>query len=228
MQNHIDCRKIEFLMKTFPRQIHKVVVVWECEYLKAKRDNPKLAKVAAEFANDNEHLTLRECVRGGKVEVFHSYFNTRLMTASKVFYYDINSLYPSVLLKHGMPCGVPVTIPGEDCRKNLTINNKGHFYYGERRVYGAAHVQIWVNPSKNIEASLYPFIPIRHLNKSMCVLCRKCMELGRNGLCTHTTVKDRGWKGTYTTADLEYAVQLGYKILRVYEVVAHYELSKCL
>ena len=77
-----------------------------------------------------------------------------------------------------MPDGVPVKIVGKDCQKKLTINNDGHFYYDKKRVYGAAHVRIWVDPSKNIKASLYLFLPIRHLGKGMCVLCRKCMELG--------------------------------------------------
>jgi len=46
--------------------------------------------------------------------------------------------------------------------------------------------------------------------------------------CLHSSVKDRAWKDHYTTVDLEYALSLGYKIVTIYEALAHFEVTDCL
>ena len=89
-------------------------------------------------------------------------------------------------------------------------------------------MKIWVDLNASIEASFYPFLPIKHDNKSLCVLCRACMKRKSNVPCDHTSMEDRAWKDHYTTVDLEYALSLGYKIITIYEALAHFEVTDCL
>ena len=54
------------------------------------------------------------------------------------------------------------------------------------------------------------------------------METASHDPCTHVTIEERAWKDHYTIVDLEYALELGYKILKIYEGLAHLEETGCL
>ena len=47
----------------------------------------------------------------------------------------------------------------------------------------------------------------------------------RKTTCIHADVEARAWTGHYTTVDLEYALFMGYRIVQIYEALAHFELS---
>ena len=53
-------------------------------------------------------------------------------------------------------------------------------------------------------------------------------EKNSNVPCAHTSIKDRAWQDHYTTVDLEYALSLGYKIVTIYEALAHFKVTDCL
>jgi len=119
-QNRIDAKRIEFLLGTFPDHIAKVEVVWECEWALVKRKSlskwPALRQVINDFYEIDGGLILRECVRGGKVEAFLSHFSIHrdIFTECVADYFDLNSLYPSAVIKNLMPSGPPLHIRGND------------------------------------------------------------------------------------------------------------------
>ena len=181
---------------------------------------------AKQFKDFNK-LVLRECVRGGKVEAFLGYYHPALFKGCEMKYIDVNSLYPYVVLQFGLPAGMLKWIRGPDIKRHVQTK-AFQFYYKNCRFHGALHVKVWVNPKRVLTTPLYPFLPLRYKEKVLCVLCRTCMELQNNRPCTHTSVQERSWTAHYTTVDLEYALYMGYEILEIYEILAHFQLSTSL
>ena len=176
---------------------------------------------AKQFKDFNNNLILHECVIGGKVEAFLGYYHQALLKGCEMKYIDVNSLYTYVVLRFGLPAGIPEWIRGLDIKKYVHIK-AFQFYYKNRWFHGAMHVKVWVNPKCLLTTPIYPFLPLRHKEKVLCVLCRTCMERQSNRPCTHSSVQERSWMAHYTTVDLEYALYMGYEILEIYEVLAHF------
>ena len=200
---------------------------------KCMKEWPEFKQAINDFYEMDGGLVLRDCVRGGKVEAFLSYFSTHqsLFRKCKADYFDLNSLYPAAIIKNSMPPRPPLLIRGADVDNIHILGNR--FYYGNntksrKRIYGALYVKIWIDPLDGIEASFYPFLPIKHDNKSFCVTCKTCMLEKSDTPCEHSSVTERAWKDHYTTVDLEYALSLGYKIIAIYEALAHFEVTDCL
>ena len=64
------------------------------------------------------------------------------------------------------------------------------------------------------------YIPLlhSHINKKlMFVLCRKCAETENQAICNHS-VDDRSLSCTWVSVELQNTVQIGYTMLKVYEV----------
>ena len=222
-KNWINLRKIMYLKDKFKHELKRIVIVWECEYLKAKKENKFIQIHAQNFAAVNNKLILRETVRGGKVEAMLTWFKTESWGQKcELTSHDLNSLYPEVLVTKGLPCDKPMWIQGKDADLEM-LENK--FYYKRKRFYGALLVKIWVDPSKPLSTPLYPFLPLRHAGKAYCVLCRSCLMRKKQTACTHVSVEERAWTSNYTTVDLEYALCMGYRIVQIYEALAHFNLS---
>lgn len=56
----------------------------------------------------NQDTFLRRAYSGGNVDVYKPY-------GENLYYYDVNSLYPSILQEYPMPCGIPVWQNNLEC-----------------------------------------------------------------------------------------------------------------
>ena len=61
-----------------------------------------------------------------------------------------------------------------------------------------------------------PVLPAKISNKLVFALCRKCAET-KCKECKHSE-KERSLKGTWVTLEVQKAIQLGYKVIEIYEV----------
>jgi len=188
----------------------------------------------------------KEAVRGGKVEAFVAYWSAEDMPGTCVKYFDKNSMYPGVTTVNVFPSGPPQLIDTPTALQSIVVEHDAHkpsettsekedkssqvhcvrfMSPTHGKLWGIAHVKIWV-PPENLrhQSRLYPFLPLKYKNKSMCVLCRSCMEEDNLLLCTHTSRESRSWTAHYTTPELEYAVHWGYEILQFF-AVQHYPSS---
>ena len=130
-----------YIKDKFKHDVKRIVVVWECEYLRAKKENKFIQIHAQNFADVNDKLILRETVRGGKVEAMLTWFNVNLWKKKcELTSHDVNSLYPQVLVTEGLPCGKPLWIKGNNIDLHLQMQNN-KFYYKHMRFYGALHVK---------------------------------------------------------------------------------------
>ena len=67
---------------------------------------------------------------------------------------------------------------------------------------------------------------LSHINKKLIfVLCRKCAETENQSICNHS-IGDRSLSGTWVSAELQKAVQIGYTLLKVYEVWQYDTVTK--
>ncbi|XP_072400453.1 uncharacterized protein [Diabrotica undecimpunctata] len=138
-----------------------------------------------------EPLKPREAFFGGRTNAIK--LN---VTDKKLRYIDIVSLYPTVQYYDRYPIGHPAKIHAPESY------NPSWF--------GLVHCQI-LPPT-----SLYhPVLPVK-TDKLMFPLCNQCaLEDCEN--CDHDD-SERALKGTWTTLEINKAIEKGYKILEVYEV----------
>jgi hypothetical protein len=91
----------------------------------------------------------------------------------------------------------------------------------------------WTRPEHNLYKGLllvrvlppatglrYPLLPYRTLDGRLTFpLCACCADRKEQRACRHSD-RQRSWKTAYTHAELNKALELGYKVLNVYEVVS--------
>jgi len=124
----------------------------------------------------------------------------------EISYLDFISLYPSVQ-KYGI---YPIGHPEIKTSNFETINN----YFGI--------VMVKILPPTKL---LIPVLPVKCNGKLMFPLCRTCAEeLNDHTLCSHNE-NQRCLTGTWVSEEVKKAVEMGYKVIQIYEV---YHWSKSL
>ena len=132
----------------------------------------------------------------------------------EIRYVDINSLYPYVNKTKTYPVGHPKILGNPEDHDIAS-------YFGIPKVK--------ILPPSNL---YHPVLPVHIAGKLMFPLCEQCVkeELGkpwltRTAVCTHT--EDQCCiTGGWCTPELQKAVDLGYKILKIHEVW-HFPEEQC-
>ena len=122
----------------------------------------------------------------------------------KVRYYDVTSLYPFVQKMFDFPTQHPVIFRGKVC------NSKN-----PKHIFGLIKCKIL--PPTNL---LFPVLPYRSEGKLTFPLCSKCV-CERAQHCTHGD-EEHALYGMWTSVEVQKALELGYRILNVYEIY-HFE-----
>lgn len=117
----------------------------------------------------------------------------------EISYLDFISLYPSVQ-KYGI---YPIGHPEIKTSNFKTIDN----YFGI--------VMVKILPPTKL---LIPVLPVKCNGKLMFPLCRTCAEeLNDHTLCSHNE-NQRCLTGTWVSEEVKKAVEMGYKVITIYEV----------
>ena len=134
-------------------------------------------------------------------------------------YFDFTSLYPSVMKYKKYPIGHPVRIINkfrgittEKCTgKCIYSNCEGEHL--KLQYFGIIKAKFI--PPENL---YHPVLPIRINGKLMFPLCYKCAEKEHQGAC-ECSMSDRAFTGTYCTPEVEVALNMGYIMVEVFEVL---------
>ena len=187
---------------------YMISVMWECEWGNLVKENSEI-KEHVESYSLSSPLTPREALYGGRCETFS--LHASCTDTSVIKYVDVQSLYPYVCKNKHYPIGHPRCLIGPDLRKFGMDVNKFE-----------GLVKCKVLPPRGLHIPLLP----SHINKKlMFVLCRKCAETENQSICNHS-VGDRSLSGTWVSVELQKAVQLGYTLLKVYEVWQYDTVTK--
>ncbi|KAK0423368.1 hypothetical protein QR680_008108 [Steinernema hermaphroditum] len=123
-----------------------------------------------------------------------------------LFYFDVTSLYPYILMSGIFPCGSPVVKRDDfpaDITADILMNSMKGLIYCE------------VDPPRGL---LHPVLPFKKEGGSLqFALCAKCAtERNQQKPCT-CSLEERRLTGTWTHMELAKAVSLGYKVHRIFE-----------
>ena len=146
----------------------------------------------------------REAFYGGRTGMAKCYH--AVDEGKEIYYQDFTSLYPTIN-KHGTyPIGHSTILVNPESQN---IND----------YFGLAKVSI-----QAAEKVFHPVLPVKMNGKLMFPLCRKCVEERldrpwheRTNICRHSDA-ERILHGTWCTVELQKAVEMGYKIMKIHEV----------
>ena len=93
--------------------------------------------------------------------------------------------------------------------------SKDGFFDKFCRIYGAAQVDILAPDSIFI-----PVLPLVSNGKLKFPLCAKCVDSLNPEFCTHKT-EERMLRSVWTTVELEFAIECGYRILKIHEMFGY-------
>jgi hypothetical protein len=181
---------------------YRVIELFEHEWIVLKQTNPELREWMAK-QDIVEPIQVQDCLYGGRTNPLVLYYACTLN--EKIHYRDITSLYPYVQKYMRYPVGHPIII---------TENFDDFDSY-----FGIAKCTIL--PPRNLHL---PVLPAKINNKLIFTLCNQCALTYQTGICVHTD-KERVLTHTWPTPEIQKALSLGYKIVRMHEIY-HYRESE--
>ena len=197
----------------YVRHGFQVVSKWGCEIDQEIDENESMRlfinsrmEYYSEIARVG-HANIRSSFFGGRTNNVRFFYDCSSNREERIEYKDVTSEYPYVLKNRVYPIGHPTVIKsGFDSNRFGKVAN-GYFGF----------VKCNILPPENL---YLPVLPTRFNNKLTFVLCKIC---GAEEIesCNHSD-NDRALSGTWTTAEINKALEKGYKLLKVYEIL-HYE-----
>ena len=173
------------------------VSTYECQLNK----NKEFQKFAKDFDQEIvEPLNPRDSFYGGRTNATKLLYKFKENECGR--YVDFCSLYPTVQYYQKYPISHPTKIhnPEKYCKS----------------WYGLIKCKV-VPPRKLYHPVLPQRIKVDSYEKLVFTLCKTCAETRNQNKCKHTDTQ-RSFIGTWTTDEVNKALEKGYKILRIYEV----------
>uniref|UniRef100_A0A914I5W4 DNA-directed DNA polymerase n=1 Tax=Globodera rostochiensis TaxID=31243 RepID=A0A914I5W4_GLORO len=204
-----DSKRLEFLRT----QVSRVDVFWECEIQRMLDGSREMRKKFVDYVDDGP-LEIRAAFTGGRTgpaKLFH-----KAAEGEKISYYDFTSLYPYINFTTRYPIGHPtVHVLNENVEWTTSAHNP----------YPLALLKVWVVPPRRIDV---PILPVK-VDERLCFpLCMKCAKeyptggVDDNYHCAHSD-NQRGWVSTCTSLELNAALDEGYRVTKVFRVLAYDE-----
>ena len=205
----------EFYMSNLARAIPGLTLheIWECELKTQRRSDHLLDKALKKRWKYYELLD-----RAGGADLRESYFGGR--TNNRKFfktcdgkdewfeYVDFTSLYPAVLAKYPYMIGHPTVI-----RDNFEDYLDIHSSSFKKPLFGFIKCRVY--PPKQLQ---FPILPARIHDRLEFVLCTTCAVNKSQNDCTHSN-EERALVGTFATPELEEALENGYRVAEVFEIL---------
>ena len=222
MNNHRSIaqrwRDTQLKEKRLKEKGYVVLSKWSCEFAEEKQ-KPKVRDFL-NTVNIQDPINLRDCYFGGRTNtlVLHKKF----ADGEKGKYVDFTSLYPDILKYRRFPVGHPKRII-KDFQQCLFKPCDGNCFYfpceGKHWVlpyFGV--IKVTVLPPTDL---IHPVLPLKCNGKLKFPMCYKCACLENKEMCKCLD-SDRMFTHTYCTPELEVAMNMGYSIIQIHEVL-HWE-----
>jgi hypothetical protein len=173
---------------------YEVIVIWECEWKERKKEDE-----VQKFLERHEvvsRLDCREAFYGGRTNAAVLKYDVK--GNEKIKYIDFTSLYPYTNKYCEYPVGHPeiITRDFEDVSA----------YFG--------FIKCLILPPRGL---YHPVLPYRSNKKLLFPLCRTCADNLQQEPCQHTD-ESRAIQGVWVTEEVKKAVEMGYTVIKIYEV----------
>ena len=208
-------RDTQIKEKRLRDQGYIVLSKWSCEFAE-ERKKPKVRDFLNTL-NIQDPINLRDCYFGGRTNalVLHKKFPE----GEKGKYVDFTSLYPDILKYRRFPVGHPERITSNFQQCLFTPCNGDCFYSScEGKHWTLPYfgvMQVTVLPPTDL---IHPVLPLKCNGKLKFPLCYKCACNENEDMCTCLD-NDRMFTHTYCTPELEVAINMGYTIIQIHEVL---------
>ena len=208
-------RDTQIKEKRLREQGYIVLSKWSCEFAE-ERKKPKVRDFLNTI-NIQDPINLRDCYFGGRTNalVLHKKFPE----GEKGKYVDFTSLYPDILKYRRFPVGHPERITSNFQQCLFTPCNGDCFYSScEGKHWTLPYfgvMQVTVLPPTDL---IHPVLPLKCNGKLKFPLCYKCACNENEDMCTCLD-NDRMLTHTYCTPELEVAINMGYTIIQIHEVL---------
>ena len=178
----------------------QVVEMWECEFRDFLQRDAEAKEYVDGLKDIVDPLNPRDAFYGGRVNAVKLLVKTEANPTTKIKYVDFTSLYPDINKNGVYPVGHPIIFT-ENIHPDIT------------RYFGL--IQCDVLAPRGL---YHPVLPFKCHNKLMFALCHTCtQETQQTSMCHHTDEK-RMFTGTWVSLELNLAVEMGYKIVKIHEV----------
>ena len=191
-----------------------VLSKWSCDFMNDKKNEHVLCYLKS--VQIQEPINIRDCYFGGRTNalVLHKKFEN----GEKGHYVDFTSLYPDILKYRRFPVSHPVRII-KDFKPVYAKECDGKCFYAKCNgrhwalpYFGIIKATFYA--SKNI---LHPVLPLKCNGKLKFPLCYNCACKEQDECnCTHS---ERSFTHTYCTPEVDVAINLGYDIIRIHEIL---------
>ena len=193
-----------------------LITKWSCEFKIDLVQKPQW-KNYIKHLNIVDSIDLRDCYFGGRTNALILY--KQFSAEEKGRYVDFCSLYPDILKYQKFPVGHPEKIlknfnpiTYEICEKECPYISCPR-YHVKFPYFGIVKAK-FLPPNQ----LLHPVLPVRCNNKLKFPLCYKCAMNDTQTSCSCND-HERAFIQTYCTSEVDVALNMGYKILEIYEVL---------
>ena len=185
----------------------KVIYIWECEFNDLLANNTEINNFVRSL-KIHKPINPRDALYGGRTDVMKTFAECK--NNEIICYIDFNSSYPATNKYCENVIGHPIITSGHhNCIKKDLNTFKGL-------------IKCTILPPNNL---FLPVLPDRIDGKLLFHLCRQCaIEQNQNSNCSHTD-EERAIDGTYVIAEVLLALEYGYKIIEIQELM-EYQVSK--
>ncbi|KAK3918067.1 putative DNA polymerase [Frankliniella fusca] len=191
------------LTALFRRNGFTVIEKWECEFnLELKTDPDTMAFFENHPSNRVTPLNLRDALMGGRTSALRWYHKADLDKGEKIKMVDVVSEYPNANLRAKYPVGHPEIFLAGDPKMTPVEEWNGA-------------VKCTVVPPRDL---YLPVLPYKANGRLMFPLCRTCVEMQNQEICTHADPKQRQLCSVWCAPEIHLAMEKGYKIETVHEV----------
>lgn len=180
-----------------------VVSKWEHDFRDEVKKNPQLRQEYDDILDRiKTRLDPRDAFYGGRTDVMCTDYSVE--DDEKINYVDFTSLYPYV----NKYCLYPIGLPEKIRSGNINKTDIGMYF-------GVAKVDIL--PPRGL---FIPVLPYRVSKKLLFTLCHTCSSTTGEAHRSQCRCSDdmRKLHGTWTTVELQRAVEKGYVIKHIYEI----------
>ena len=225
----------------------EIIIIYECDFMASLYDNKTdvghyfktiqeedyLSPYGRSQPQQRESIIIdkptifspREVLKGGFVELYQIKADS---ADGRIYYFDINSMYPGLGISNSFPVGASLNLRGFDTIKRHLFYDeyKCQFYFKDNEgviyeeIEGFALAKVFIDAKQHPLGNI-PFLSVTYRKKTFRVFCFMCLKINNSKEKCNHTIEQKAFNGHYTLNELAYAISIGYVVLKIDEVVIY-------